>query len=127
MCVVTNLSISKDGGIVALKTAFNEFLCAVGVDGFLLGVHVKDIVVGKGLVLTQDHLRLPRHHIRTNVTTLDLLFGQLRANPVRQKETMKEKLSTVQPKDTFLTAFKQGNDIPALTLYCIFYWHSQYS
>lgn len=114
MCVLTNLSISKDGGIVALKTAFNEFLCAVGVDGFLLGVHVKDIVVRKGLVLTQDHLGLPRHHICTNVTTLNLLFGQLRANPVRQKETKKKKILTVQPEDRLLTALEQGNNIPAL-------------
>lgn len=83
MCELTNLSISKDCGVVALKTSFNEFFCAVGVDGLLLGVHVKDIVVGKGLVLTQDHLGLPRHHIRTDVTALDLLSGQLRANPVR--------------------------------------------
>lgn len=97
MCLLTNLPISKDGGIVALKTAFDESLCAVGVDSFLLGVHVEDVVVGEGLVLTQDHLGLPRHHIRANVTTLNLLFGQLRANPDREKETKKEKI-----KDRFL-------------------------
>lgn len=84
---LTNLSICKDSGVVALKAAFNEFLSAVGVDGFLLAVHVKDMVVGEGLVLTQEHLWLPGHHIGADVTALDLLFGQLRTDPGRQKQT----------------------------------------
>lgn len=84
--MLTNLSVCKDGCIVTLKTALDEPLCAVGVDGFLLGVHVEDIVIGEGLILTQDHLRLSRHHICTDVTALNLFFGQLRTDPDRQKK-----------------------------------------
>lgn len=71
----TNLSICKDCGIVALQAAFDEALGAVGVDGLLLGVHVEDVVIGEGLVLTQDHLWLAGHDICTDMTALNLLFG----------------------------------------------------
>ena len=82
----TNLSVCKDGGVVALKAAFDETLCAVGVDAFLMGVHVHHVVVGEGLVLTQKHLRLAGHHVGTDVAALDLLFGQLRTDPGRQRK-----------------------------------------
>lgn len=79
--LTTNLSVCKDGGIVALKAAFDQSLGAVLVDGFLLSVYVKDVVVGEGLVLAQDHLGLARHHKGADVAALDLLFGQLRTDP----------------------------------------------
>lgn len=77
----TRLSVCKDGGVVALEATLNQLLGAGGVDGVLLGVHVEHVVVGKGLVFAQDHLRLPGHHVCTDVTSLDLLPGQLRTNP----------------------------------------------
>lgn len=86
----TNLSVCKDCGIVALKATIDEALGAVSVDGFLLGVHVKDVVIGEGLVLTQEHLWLPGHHVCTDVTALDLLFGQLRTNPCRHTKRQRE-------------------------------------
>lgn len=79
----TNLSICKDGGVVSFKAAFDQSLGAVLVDGFLLRVYVKDMIVGEGLVLAQDHLWLPRHHKGADVAALDLLFGQLRTDPGR--------------------------------------------
>lgn len=79
----TNLSVSKDCGIVALEAAIDEALCAVGVDGFLLAVHIEDVVISEGFVLTKEHLWLPGHYVRTDVTALNLLFGQLRTNPNR--------------------------------------------
>lgn len=90
----TNLSICKDCGIVALKAAFDESLRAVLVDGFLLAVHVEHMVVGKGLVLSQDHLWLPGHHKGADVTALDFLFRQLRTDPGRQKETKTDRFKT---------------------------------
>ena len=76
-----HLSVCKDGGVVALEAAVDQLLRAGGVDGVLLRVHVEHVVVGKGLVFAQDHLRLSRHHIGTDVTSLYLLSGQLRTNP----------------------------------------------
>lgn len=78
---MADLSICKDSGVVALKAAFDQSFSAVVVYGFLLGVHVKDIVISKGLVLAQDHLWLPGHHRGADVTALDFLFGQLRTDP----------------------------------------------
>lgn len=83
--LLTNLSICKDCGVVALKATLDEPLGAVGVDRLLLGVHIEDIIIGEGLVLAQDHLGFSWHHIRTDVTALNLLFGQLRTNPGRQR------------------------------------------
>lgn len=77
----TRLSVCKDGGVVALEAAVNQLLGAAGVDVVLLRVHVEQVVVGEGLVFAQDHLRLPGHHIGTNVTSFYLLPGQLRTNP----------------------------------------------
>lgn len=94
----TDLSVCKDCGIVALEAAFDKLLSAVVVDGFLLGVHVKDMVVGEGLVFAQDHLRLPGHHKRTDVTALDLLFGQLRTDPGRQKDKKTMRFVYYQPR-----------------------------
>lgn len=85
----TDLSVCKDCGIVALEAAFDKLLSAVVVDGFLLGVHVKDMVVGEGLVFAQDHLRLPGHHVCTDVTSLYLLSGQLRTNPAENEKKIK--------------------------------------
>lgn len=82
----TDLSVCKNSGIVALEAAFDESLSAVVVYGFLLGVHVEDIVVGEGLILAQDHLRLSGHHKGADVTALDLLFGQLRTDPGRKTQ-----------------------------------------
>lgn len=90
------LTVCEDRGIVALEAAFNELLSAVAVDGILLGVHVKHIVVGEGFVLSQNHLGLSRGHKCANVTSFNLLFCQLRTDPteavrdsVRQRETMR--------------------------------------
>lgn len=77
----TRLSVCEDGGVVALEATLNQLLGAGGVDGVLLGVHVEQVVVGEGLVFAQDHLRLPGHHVCTDVTSLYLLPGQLRTNP----------------------------------------------
>lgn len=77
----TNLSICKYGGVVSFKAAFDQSLGTVLVDAFLLGVDVKDVVVGEGLVLAQHHLGLTRHHKGADVAALDLLFGQLRTDP----------------------------------------------
>lgn len=92
------LTVREDRGIVALKAAFNELLSAVAVDGILLGIHVKHIVVGEGLVLSQNHLGLSRGHKCTNVTSFNLLFCQLRTDPaetvrdsVRYRETETER------------------------------------
>ena len=95
--LLPNLSVCKDSGVVALEAAFNEPLCALGVDGLLLGVHVEDVVVGEGLVLAQDHLWLPGHHKRADVAAFDLLSGQLRTDPRGQTETKTErfKLPTI--------------------------------
>lgn len=82
----TNLSICKDGGVVSFKAAFDQPLGAVLVDAFLLGVYVKDVVVGEGLVLAQDHLGLTRHHEGADVAALDLLLGQLRTDPAGEKK-----------------------------------------
>lgn len=84
-CQLTNLSVRKDGGVVSLKTTLDESLCAVGVDRLLLGVHVKDMVEGEGLVLTEDHLWFSGHHICTDVTALYLFLSQLRADPRSEK------------------------------------------
>lgn len=78
---MTNLSIGKDGGVVALKAAFDETLRALAVDGVLMGVRVEDVVVGEGFVFAQDQLGLPGHDIRADVAALDPLLGQLRTNP----------------------------------------------
>lgn len=86
----TRLSICKDGGVVAFEAAVDQLLGAGGVDGVLLGVHVEQIVIGEGLVFPQDHLRLPGHHICTDVTSLDFLPGQLRTNPKENTETRDE-------------------------------------
>lgn len=77
----TRLSVRKDGSVVTFEAAIDQLLCAGGVDGVLLGVHVEHVVVGEGLVFPQDDLRLPGHHIRTDVASLYLLSGQLRTNP----------------------------------------------
>lgn len=76
------LSVCKHGGVVALEAALDQLLGAGGIDGVLLGVHVEHKVVREGLVLPQDDLRLSRHHVRTDVASLDLLPGQLRTDPV---------------------------------------------
>lgn len=81
----THLSVCKDSGIVSLEAALDETLGAVRVDAVLLGGDVKDVVVGEGFVLSQEHLRLPGHHIRADVAALDLLSGQLRTDPGGQK------------------------------------------
>lgn len=86
----TDLAVCKDRSVVSFKAALDESLCAVGVDSVLLTVHVKDMVVGEGLVFTQHYLWLTWHHICTNVTPLDLLFGQLRTNPGRHKDAKSE-------------------------------------
>lgn len=96
--LMTNLSIRKDCGVVALKATLDEPLRAVGVDCFLLSVHIEDIIKGEGLVLTQDHLGLSWHHIRTDVTAFNPLFGQLRTDPGRQKET-KRNISKFPPQE----------------------------
>lgn len=88
----TNLSICKYGGVVSFKAAFDQPLGAVLVDGFLLSVDVKDVVVGKGLVLAQDHLGLARHHEGADVAALDLLFGQLRTDPAEQRRQVRRKI-----------------------------------
>lgn len=80
------LSVRKDGGVVALEAALDQLLCAGGVDGVLLRVHVEHVVVGEGLVLAQDHLRLSRHHVGADVTSLYLFSGQLRTNPKDKKK-----------------------------------------
>lgn len=90
----TNLSVCKDGGIVSLKAAFDQPLGAVLVDGFLLSVYVKHVVIGEGLVLAQDHLGLARHHKGADVAALDLLFGQLRTDPAEQRKQMERKSET---------------------------------
>lgn len=77
----TRLSICKDGGVVTFETPLDQLLRAGGVDGVLLRVHVEQIVVGEGFVFPQDNLRLPGHHVRTDVTSFYLLPGQLRTNP----------------------------------------------
>lgn len=87
----TNLSICKYGGIVSFKAAFDQSLGAVLVDGFLLSVYVKDVVVGKGLVLAQDHLGLSRHHKGADVAALDLLFSQLRTDPAEQRRQVRNR------------------------------------
>lgn len=76
------LSVCKHGGVVALEAALDQLLGACGVDGVLLRVHVEQKVVREGLVLPQDDLRLSRHHVRTDVASLDLLPRQLRTDPV---------------------------------------------
>lgn len=75
------LTVRKDRGIIALEAAFNELLGAVAIDGILLGVHVEHIVVGEGLVLSQNHLGLSRGHECANVTSFNFLFCQLRTDP----------------------------------------------
>lgn len=84
------LTVCEDRGIVALKAAFNELLSAVAVDGILLGINVKHIVVGEGLVLSQNHLGLFRGHKCANVTSFYLLFCQLRTDPT---ETERDSMS----------------------------------
>lgn len=81
------LSVCEDGGVVTLEAAVDQLLRAGGVDGVLLRVHVEHVVVGKGLVFAQDHLRLSRHHVGTDVTSLYLFSGQLRTNPKERKKT----------------------------------------
>lgn len=71
------------------------------VDAFLLSVNVKDVVVGKGLVLAQDHLGLTRHHKGADVAAFDLLFGQLRTDPAKQRRQM----TKTEPN---FSAYKQG-------------------
>lgn len=75
------LAICEDRSVVALKAAFNELFSTVTVDSILLRVHVKYIVVRKGLVLSQNHLGLSRGHKCANVTSFNLLFCQLRTDP----------------------------------------------
>lgn len=84
---LTNLSICKDGGVVALKAPLNESLSTVGVDSFLLSVHVKNMIKGEGLVLAEDHLRFSGHHICAYVTAFDLFFSQLRTDPTKDRDT----------------------------------------
>lgn len=79
--LLADLSVCKDGGVVSLQAALDEALGAVRVDALLLAVHIEDVVVGEGLVLPQEHLRLAGHHVGADVAALDLLFGQLRADP----------------------------------------------
>lgn len=109
--LLTNLSVCKDGGIVALKAAFDKSLGAVVVYGFLLGVHVEDVVVGEGLVLAQDHLWLLGHHKGADVTALDLLFGQLRTDPGRQKEAKTVRFLTAHHKPSFPGERKKKSDL----------------
>lgn len=82
----TNLSIGKYSGIITLKTSFDEFLSAVGIDGVLRRVHVKHIVVSEGLVLSQNHLGFARGHKCTDVASFNLFFCQLRTNPVTERD-----------------------------------------
>lgn len=81
------LPVGKDGGVVALEAALDQLLRAGGVDGVLLRVHVEHVVVGEGLVLPQDHLGLPGHHVGADVASLDLFPGQLRADPEETKRS----------------------------------------
>lgn len=76
------LTVREDRSIIALEAAFNELLRAVAVDSILLGVHVKHIVIGEGLILSQDHLGLSRGHKCANVASFNLLFRQLRTDPM---------------------------------------------
>ena len=78
------LSVGEDGGVVALEAALDQLLCAVGVDGGLVGVHVENEVVGEGLVLSQHHMGLARRDERADVASLNLLTSQLRSNPTRE-------------------------------------------
>lgn len=82
----TRLSICEDGGVVALKAAVDQLLGAGRVDGFLMRVHVEQVVVGEGLVLAQDHLGLAWHHVGADVASLDLLLRQLRTDPAQGRE-----------------------------------------
>lgn len=92
----TCLSVCKDGGVIALEAALDQLLSAGGVDGVLLRVHVEHVVVGEGLVFAQDHLRLPGHHICTDVTSLYLLPGQLRTNPAKNRKKNQNDESSVE-------------------------------
>lgn len=85
---MTDLTVCKDCGVVSLETAFNKLLSTVAVNSFLLGVQIKNIVVGERFVFAQNHLRLPRHHKCADVASFNLLFGQLRTNPVSAEETL---------------------------------------
>lgn len=81
LSTLTYLPVRKDGGVVTLEAAVDQLLRAGAVDGVLLRVHVEHVVVGKGLVFAQDHLRLSGHHVGADVTSLYLFSGQLRTNP----------------------------------------------
>lgn len=100
--MLTNLSVCKDGCVVALKAAVDELLGAVGVDGFLLRVHIEDVVVGEGLVLTQNHLWLSWHHKCADVTALDLLLGQLRTDPTRKEQERFRQIPPSNNRNTLL-------------------------
>lgn len=81
------LPVCKDGGVVTLEAAVDQLLRAGGVDGVLLGVHVEHVVVCKGLVFSQDDLRLSGHHVGADVTSLYLFSGQLRTDPEENKDS----------------------------------------
>lgn len=96
-CQLTNLSVRKDGGVVALEATLDESLCAVGVDGPLLRVHIKHVVKGEGFVLTEEHLWFSGHHIRTDVAALNFLLSQLRTDPKKKKKRERRRdILTVQ-------------------------------
>ena len=47
----------------------------------LAAVHIKDVVVGEGLVGSQDHLRLSGRHCRAGPAHVDHFSGRLRPDP----------------------------------------------
>lgn len=87
---VSYLTVSEHGGVVALEAALDELVHAVLVDVGLLWVNVEHKVIGEGLVLSQEDLRLSGCDQRAHMAAFYLLFGHLRANPERRQQKGKE-------------------------------------
>lgn len=68
------LPVGQHCGIVALEAALNELVHTRCIDLFLPRVQVEDKVIGEGLVLPQQDLRLPWGDRGTDVTALNLLL-----------------------------------------------------
>lgn len=68
------LPVGQHRGIVALEAALHEPAHAGRVNLLLPGVQVEHKVIGEGLVLPQEDLRLPRGDRRADVAALNLLF-----------------------------------------------------
>lgn len=83
-----HLPVGQHRGVVALEAALDELAHAGRVHLLLPGVQVEDEVVGEGLVLAQEHLRLPRRDRGTDVTALNLLFGQLWPDSARDRRAL---------------------------------------